>query len=116
MKDHTRRAVAYIAARIVCRQSAGSLYDYQAARHFSFGGDVNPSSISVYDYEEQCHIGGSAASLYHYGNRKHLSLEVSGKDFSGYDYDTGKHFSGSVSGNAVSVYDYEHGRHFTYSV
>ncbi len=116
MKDHTRRAVAYIAARLLGETTGSAVYDYSASKHFHFGGDVDASRCSAYDYEQRCHISGTPPTLYHHGNCKHLSIKADGTGFTGYDYDTGKHFSGSVRGCAISVYDYDGGRHYNYSV
>jgi hypothetical protein len=116
MTDATRRAVAYIAARMAGQRDAGSVYDFAANRRFLFSGQVEPGSVQVYDYASRCHISGSPSSLYHFGNRRHLTLAVSGSSFNGYDFASRQHFSGTVSGSSVSVYDFEVGRHFQYSV
>src|SRR6266545_5859626 len=109
MNDHTRRAVACVVAATE-KGKASSVYDYGASRYFSFTASVEDGRVSAYDYEQRCHISGTLPSLYHYGNRKHLTLNVTpdGK-FDGYDYTSRKHFSGTVRSNgSVSIYDYEH--------
>src|SRR5437899_1531974 len=116
MNAHTRRAVAYIAGRLVTGTDSGSVYDYSAPGYFNFSGDVSEGNVNVYDYGQSCFVGGTLPSLYHYGNSRHLDLTVSGTDFEGYDYATGRHFSGSVSSASVSVYDYEHGSYFEYTL
>lgn len=116
MKDWTRRAVAYIAGRAIAGRDAGAIYDYAAGKHFIFSGTVNLNSYSVYDHGLRCHITGNPPSLYHFGNQKHLTLQIKGTEFSGYDYDTGKHFSGRVNGASISLYDHDDGRHHSYSI
>lgn len=116
MKPHTRCAVAYIVGRLIEGKDGTSVYDYSANKHFSFSGGVSSRDVSVYDYEQGCHVGGSISSLYHYGNSKHLSLEIRGRDFTGYDYDTQQHYSGSVSGGSVTLYDYDGGAYFNYAI
>jgi hypothetical protein len=116
MNEPTRRAVAYIAARLVSGKTASAVYDYGVSRYFHFSGDVRAGTVNVYDHDQACHIGGTLPSLYHYGNKKHLNLEIKGSQFSGYDYDSGKHFSGSISGSAVSLYDYQTGRYYNFSI
>jgi hypothetical protein len=116
MKAHTRRAVAYIVARLVEKKDSDSVYDYERDKTFSFGGKVSSTTVDVYDYERRCPVGGSLNSLYHYGNKKHVSLEIVDNTFSGYDYDTDTRYSGRVGDGLVSIYDFEVKKHFNYSV
>jgi hypothetical protein len=116
MQPHTRRAVAFIAGRAISGSDASAVYDYSESRYVFFSGDVSAGNVNVYDHEENCHVGGSLPSLYHYGNGQHIQLDVSGTQFNGFDYGSGQHFSGTVNGQAVSVYDYEHGQYSNYSV
>jgi hypothetical protein len=116
MQPHVRRSVAYIAARAISGSDSTAIYDYSAAKHFSFSGDVGADNVNVYDYEQRVYIGGPLPSLYHYGTRRHIDLRVDGEGFSGYDYDSSQHFSGTVRGNTVSLYDYEHSEYFSYTV
>jgi hypothetical protein len=116
MKTHTRRAVAYIAGRLVTDQISSSVYDYQEGRHVSMEGNVTGSSIAAYDYDQSCHIVGSSSLLYHHGNHAHLTLQLSNTRFSGYDYDSNGHFNGTVNGKSVSLYDYETSRHYNYAI
>lgn len=41
-------------------------------------GDVKTGGVAVYDYEQRCHITGSGGSLYHHGNRAHITLQLNG--------------------------------------
>jgi hypothetical protein len=116
MEHHTRRAVAYIAGRLIAGQGNAAIYDYNASSHFHFSGTVVSGNVSVYDFDQSCHVGGSPSSLYHYGNSGHIQLRMNGSSFSGYDFATSSHFGGSVNGRAISIYDYGHGRHFRYSI
>ena len=115
MKDHTRRAIAYIVGRLA-GPDGSSVYDYSVSKHFNFSGNVSQESVSVYCYDQKCHIGGSVGNLYHHGNKKHIGLNYREGTFDGYDYDSSKHYSGTVSGNSVSIYDHEHSKHFNYGV
>lgn len=72
MKDRTRRAIAYIVGRLVSASTISSVYEYASSKHFNFGGDISPTNISIYDYDQRYHISGSRGSgsysLFHYGN------------------------------------------------
>jgi hypothetical protein len=113
---HTRRAVAYVAGRLVTGSESGAVYDYSESRHVNFSGTVSDQNVNVYDYDEGCFVSGSPASLYHYGDGQFIQLNVNGAQLSGYDYGSGQHFSGSVQANSVTVYDYEHGSYFNYAI
>lgn len=121
MRDHTRRAVAFVTGTLMQDHPRGQLYDYDAHKYFIFSFNKAGDSLSIYDYSERCFIAGNRSStdeysLYHYGNRKFLTLKINNNRFDGYDYDSGKFFNGTVSGNAVSLYDYEHSKYFNYNI
>ena len=116
MKDHTRRAAAYIAGRLISGDRSGSVYDYSDSRHVSFSATLGNNNISAYDYDQSCYVTGNLPNLYHYGNSAYLSLKIQQKRFTGYDYDTSSHYSGQVNGRSISIYDYEHGQYFNYSI
>lgn len=116
MTDATRRAVAYIAARMAGGRDTNSVYDFESRGHFSFSGTVEPGSVNIFDYSSRCHIGGSGGMLYHFGTRSHFNLEVRGSNLNGYDFLSRSHFTGSIYGSSVSIYDYETRRYHRYSV
>lgn len=116
MTIETRRAVAYIAGRLVSGKSSSAIYDYQVGNHSSFSGSVDGNRVSVYDQSRSCHLTGAPSSLYDYGGNHHIQLNVQGQRFSGYDYGSSGHFNGRVNGKSISLYDYEHGSHFDYSI
>ena len=107
MKDYAMRAMIYIAGRLLLGINSAEVYDYNSGLYYKFSGDVTPTKISIYDYEQRCHISGSAKegiySLYHYGHKKPISLEITADSFHGYDYDSAKYFSGAVSGSSGAV-------------
>lgn len=115
MKHHTRRAIAYIAGKAISKQSANSIYDYTNSSHFHFSGNVD-ESVSVYDYEQSCHISGSLSSFFHYGNGGYISININGNSFSGFDYNESTHFSGNVNGSNISLFDYGASQYFNFSL
>jgi hypothetical protein len=116
VQPHTRRALAYIAGRLASGKRSSSVYDYGESRHVSFSGNVSTERVSVFDYEQNCHVGGRPPSLFHYGDGQHISLKMNDHKFSGFDYGSGNHFSGQVRGSSVSLYDYSESQYFNYSV
>jgi hypothetical protein len=116
MNDATRRAVAYVAARLAGQRDSNAVYDYAAGKHYFFSGTVQGGNVQVYDFDSRCHISGNPGSLYHFGNRSHLNIESQGGDFHGYDFASRRHFNGRVTGSSVSIYDHETNRHYNYAV
>jgi hypothetical protein len=116
MESHTRRAIAYIAGRLINGGSGSSIYDYSESRYDTFGGNVSEASVSVFDYEQSCYVSGSSTNLFHYGDGHYVTLRVAGTKFSGFDYGSSNHFSGTVNGRSLSVYDYGTSSYYQYSI
>jgi hypothetical protein len=116
MKSDTRRAVAYIAGRVISGKAASSVYDYAEGRHQSFSGTVSSDAANVYDYASACHIGGRLGSLFHYGHSAQVQLRLTGTRFDGFDYDESRHFSGDVRGSSITLFDYATSTHYRYSL
>ena len=115
MESHTRRAIAYVAGRLINEESRSSIYDYSESKYTNFGGNVSWSSVSIFDYEQSCYISGSSTNLYHYGDGHYVTLNVEGGQFSGFDYRSGTYFSGRASGRSLYIYDYDTSRYYQYS-
>jgi hypothetical protein len=121
MKDHTRRAVAYIVLRLISGNPLPGIHDHAASKGFRFDGDIPPTKtkISVFDHTQKCHLkgagGGGFYTLTHEGTGKPISLKIKDQQFDGFDYDSGKPYSGKVTGRSVSIHDAEHEKDFQYS-
>ncbi len=120
MTGRTRRAVAYIAGRLISGEESSAVYDPMSGRHFLFRGEVSSGQVSVYDYADASYIGGTgplpALSLYDYGSSGHIHLEVRGIEFEGYDYVSGSRFAGRVLGKDVDLHDFGVAKQFSYSL
>lgn len=116
MKPQVRRAVAYIVGCAISQKRSSAVFDYATRQYYNLSVNLSESGIAAYDYTQRCHISGSYSSLYHYGERQHISIHIEGDRFSGYDYGECCHFSGSVNGNSVTMYDYGVGSYFNFSI
>ena len=82
MKDPTRRAIAYIAGRLISGSNVSAVYDYIVSKYFNFSGDISPTAVSIYDHEQKCHISGSGTvsgnsiSLYDYGYSEYFNYTI----------------------------------------
>jgi hypothetical protein len=116
MNESTRRAIAYVAARLETGRPASSVYDYDAGKHFNIDGDVKDQRVNIYDYDRSCYLEGTLPSLFHFGNRAHIDFKMkSATKFEGYDYASKKHFECESKRGEVSLYDYDDGKFHSYS-
>jgi hypothetical protein len=117
MDAELRRAVAYIAGRMISGSTATSVYDYDAGSYFSIDGEVSTSRVNVFDYSRSCYLDGNPPSLYDYGRGQFFGLELKvAQKFSGYDYGSSSFFDGEVKGETISIYDYGTGNYHDYSL
>jgi hypothetical protein len=115
MLHFKRRAISYIAARLITGKNSGFVYDYAHSSYFNYSGTVS-SSVSVYDYSRSCFLTGNTNSIYDYGTSQYISLKIEGNRFNGYDYETGSFFNGTVNGNSISFYDYADGSYYNFTI
>jgi hypothetical protein len=120
MNLQKRRAVAYIAGRLVTGTTSGGVYDYTAQARFKLYGDVSPGFVQVYDGDRFSYIIGGATpaglSIFDYYTRQHIQLKISDNDFYGFDYETGAYFSGEVNKSTVSFFDFQDAKTYRYAV
>jgi len=120
MNDQTRRAVAYIAGRIVSGKPAPSVYDHTTSRTYNFRGEFAATKITLRDLDSGSDIKGAGGSgmftITQAGNGKPVSLKLNGSTFEGFDYETAKRYRGVITGTSVAVQDDQHGREFQYSI
>jgi hypothetical protein len=114
MQSEARRAVAYIAARLISKRNGSSIYDFTGGGGYThFSGAVG-GGISIFDHSANAHVSGSPQQFYHYGTKAHISLSTNGKNFSGYDHGSSSHFSGSVNQSNITLYDHGESKYFQY--
>ncbi|PYP83397.1 MAG: hypothetical protein DMG65_24505 [Candidatus Angelobacter sp. Gp1-AA117] len=116
MKSHTRRAIAYIAGRLVSKADTSNIYDNTEGQNYSYTGNVSKKGVSIYDHAQQCEIKGTPRNLFHHGNSKYINLSVCGNNFRGYDSDSNSDFQGNVEARSVRIFDPEDKRYYSYWV
>ncbi len=120
MKDHTRRAVAYIVLRLTSERPFPAIQEQGTRKGFRFDSEIAPAKtkISVFDHAQQCRITGTGGegfyTLMHQGTGKPISLKIKEGQFDGFDYDSGKPYSGTVTDKTVSLHDAERSQDFHY--
>jgi hypothetical protein len=120
MRAHTRRAVAFIAGRLISAERSSSVQDGSDGRLYRFAGNLVSGRVDIRDGSLGCPITGSGQNskyeLFHGLNRQFIKLDLDGDSFSGYDYDSLNGFTGRVSGRSVSLYDNELHQHFSFTL
>ena len=116
MDPGTRACVAYVAGCIISGSDASHVYDNTRSTRVRVRGVIQGKAVEVFDYDRNCRFFGTLPKLIDYGRNTHVSLEITGKQFSGYDEGSSHYFVGSVSGRSVILHDYGESRHFSYSL
>lgn len=120
MNAKKRRAIVYIAGRLIVRQEYGVIYDYSTRTYTYMSGKVTPSNVTVFDHDRDCRITGSGTAneimIFDYGSDQYVRLRIRGNRFEGHDRETGKDILGSVDGTAITVRDHEDSNTYEYSL
>lgn len=116
MQNNQRPAIAAIAYMLIANKQVSSVYCYKQSKYISLSGEATLKSVNIYDYDRQTYISGSDNSLYDYGTKSYVSLDISGKTFNGYDYNSSAYFSGNIQNGSVSLYDYETSQYYSFAV
>ncbi len=120
MEAHVRRAVAYIAARLIIREDAEALYEPATGRSYRMRGIAKDSYVKVYDLSSGCHISGNfyglTYSLYHDGTAAHIELKITDTRFSGYEFASASQFDGNLTDRSITLYDFKDGNFYRFSI
>ena len=118
MKAHIRRAVAFVAYRLISDVPGTAIYDYQERRYVHFEGSLSAREVMVFDKDRGCYVIGKPAggkiSLFHFADSSRLALEITGGSFRGFDYTSSRNFTGAVEGRLIRVFDYEDHAHYMF--
>jgi len=114
-----RRAVAFVAWRLITGQQGRSIYDHADDTRQAFIGEVDETRIDVRD-GRGLHLrgaGGSGMYTLEPGvDAKPITLKISGLDFEGFDYAASCRFTGSVDRRQLSVRQGSHSESRVYSI
>jgi len=121
MKDHVRRAVAYIVLRLSSDNGVASVHDHSVSKAFRYDAEVAVAKTKITFVEPE--TGGKISGLGGAGiftvtdeaSGKKVSLKLKPDTFDGFDYGSVKPFFGTCDGKLVSIRDSEHGKDFQYS-
>ena len=116
MKPHVRRAIAFIAGRLITGRASSGIFDYTAGTHIPITGTVTETNISIYDHDQRAHVGGSLRNIHFYGDGCAAQISIHGNNFDGYDFCGSGHFIGHAQGNVIWVYDYASSAYFSYII
>jgi hypothetical protein len=113
MPPDVRRAIAFVAGRLISSRPASAIYDFSYPGYTYLTGTIG-SSISIYDHGRRSHLTGSPTSFYDHATKGHVSLTLTGRSFTGYSFATAEHFQGTISQANVTLYDHMEHKHFHY--
>ena len=110
MKSHVRTAIAFIAGILISGEEASSISDAHEEKRYHFSGQIEKKVIKLTDEEKKCSISGSGSNgnyvLYHFGERKFISLNIEKRTFNGLDHGSYTYFNGTVTNNKISFHDF----------
>jgi len=116
MDAGTRACVAYVAGCAISGAPSHQLLDKTRNVTIRMRGSVKGKVVEVFDYERNCKVMGKLPNLTDLGTNTHISLEISGKNFSGYGKHVEHPFTGTVEAKEVKLHDYDEARDFYYKL
>ncbi len=115
----TRRAVAFVAWRLITGHSSTSIYDHAKARRVRFSGTVSLTRIAIRD-QDGCEITGSGGSgmytLTQGQGGKPITLKIDGLRFEGFDYGASRRYQGTIERETLRIREARGDCEFSYSV
>lgn len=120
MKAHLRTAIAFIAGTIISGKEASSIADSLRDKRFRFSGQIEEGIIKLQDEDQKCTISGSGNNgnyvLYHFGERKFISLNIDKNSFNGLDHGSYTYFNGTVSKNRIKFHDFSENKKYEFLI
>lgn len=118
MDPVTRRAVAYLAARLITRRPLDGLFDHGEKRPYRYTGSTDPQAIEFTDHADGHRITGSgdgmSFSIVHRGTAAICTIDLAGDTFKGFEFQCRHHFNGRLQGAELMLFDAEPAEAFYY--
>jgi len=118
MKAHLRTAIAFIAGILISGREAYSIHDLLQDKHFRFSGRIEENIVKIRDEDQKCSISGSGSNgnyvLYHFGERKFISLNIEKDSFDGLDHGSYAYFNGIVTNNKIKFHDFAENKKYEF--
>ena len=118
MKAHLRTAIALIAGSLISGKGVSSINYPEGGECSKFSGRIEDNIIKVFDEDRDCSISGSGSNgnyvLYHFGERKFISLNIEKNSFNGLDHGSYTYFNGTVRENKVKFHDFSENKKYEF--
>jgi hypothetical protein len=110
MKAHLRTVIAFIAGVLISGKEAWSINDPRGDNYSKFSGRIEENIVKIFDEDRKYSISGSGSNgnyvLYHFGERKFISLNIEKNSFNGLDHGSYTFFNGTVSKSKIRFHDF----------
>ncbi len=110
MNTHLRTVIAFIAGILISGKETWSIKDPQCQKYSKFSGRIEENIVKIFDEDQKCSISGSGSNgnyvLYHFGDRKFISMNIEKTSFNGLDHGSYTFFNGTIRKNKVKFHDF----------
>jgi len=106
LPEHVRRALAFVAWRLITGQEGAAVYDHSSDLRVVFSGVISGTAIDVRDDSGRRFVGSGGSGMYTLEpgpGAKPVTLRISGLDFDGFDYGSSCRYRGSVDRDRLSL-------------
>jgi len=117
--EEIRRAVAFVAWRLITGEDSAWIFDHGKGRRVRFSGTISATKIAIRD-DDGCEINGSGGSgmytLTPGKGGKPVTLKIDGLHFEGFDYGSTRRYAGVVDCETMRIKEARDSGEFSYSV
>lgn len=119
MPEAMRRAVAFVAWRLITGRESSWIFDHARGQRVRFSGTISSTRISIRDQEGGEFNGSGGSGMYtltQLGAGKPVSLKIDGLRFEGFDYGSTRRYAGAVDNETLRIREGREAEEFSYSV